>query len=440
MPDKVPCSSTERIMGMTMDEGASDRMGRILLFFKGRLDEALLERAVELTIEAEPILGYRYVYDPWRSYWSKVGDEARVKPFRFIRCARSDDRLYDFMIEPIPLERAPLFRVGLLRSDDDVLCIKVHHMIMDGGGALAFLGLLSSCYRELSRDPNYHPAPQIGRPNGPREVLRNGGLAPAIKGLPKIGIRGPTWGIPKHSDDLAGRAFMVRQLGPARVGALRDYARLRGVTVNDVLLTTYYRSLFKIADPPRSVPLRIEVPIALRKYLPPGRRSSVCNLAGVFFPTIDRRDDERFEDTLTRVHSAMNAMKQRKEELAEMLFIELVLLPGMFLIKGAAKFIDFEIAHPALSNLGVVDPALVDFGAVQPDDVQTLGPVHFPPNVGMGVNTFRQRMTLSLTYCDTAVETETMERLFELFLGELPGKEYAGEDVRILYRRSSDEQ
>jgi NRPS condensation-like uncharacterized protein len=421
LPHRIASSSTDRIMSMSLENNASDGQGRVLIFFDGRLNETLLERAVKMTLEAEPILTYRFVAHPWRPYWQRVEEKDRASCFKIMECSPSSPELSDFLTEPVSPSHSPQVRVGLFRSDKDILCIRMNHMIMDGGGAIAYLALLSSSYRDLEKDPAHRPTANIDRARSPRQVLRRGGLLTAIKGLPGLQVPGPPWGIPKNSDDRSGRAIMIRKIDPDRSGIIRSYAREKGVSVNDVLLTAFYRSLFIIVDSPRNLPLRIEVPINLRRYLPPGRSAVIGNLSAVYYPTIDRRDNERFEDTLQRVHRAVEVKKKRQEELAEMLFIELVLLPGMFLIKGLAKFVEFEIAHPVLSNLGIIDPEAVNFGMVPVDDVHFLGPVHFPPNVGMGVNTFQQKMTLSLTYCDTAIAPNTMDHLFELFLDELPG-------------------
>jgi NRPS condensation-like uncharacterized protein len=235
-------------------------------------------------------------------------------------------------------------------------------------------------------------------------------------------VPGATWGIEGEGEDSSGHAFITRTVLPERLAVIRSYAREKGVTINDVLLTALYRALFLLVQPPLGQPLRAEVPVNLRRYLPEGKRA-IGNVAGIYFITIDRREDEDFEGTLRRVHAALDRKKERQEELAEMLFIELVLFPGMFLMKGLAKFTDVQIEHPVLSNLGVIDPQAVDFGNVSVEDAHFFGPVQLPPNVGMGASTFRQRMTLSFSYCDTAVAPNTMDRLFYLILEELPGRE-----------------
>lgn len=425
LPDKILCSSTDRMISIGMESEASDGQGRIVIYFQGHLDEKTLAKAVDLSARAEPILTYRFVNDPWRPYWQRTGKAEQECLFTIVESTTSEQGFSDFMSKPLSPFQAPQIRVRLFRSGNDVLCIRLNHMIMDGGGSIAYLSLLSSLYRELEKDPDHLPTINVERMQIPREVLRRGGLVPAIRGLPSIQVPGSTWGIRGEGEDRSGRAFIARTVLPDRLAVIRSYARGRGVTINDVLLTALYRALFILVDPPMGRPLRAEVPINLRRYLPEGKRA-IGNVAGIYFVTIDRRVGEDFAGTLQRVHRLLEKKKERQEELAEMLFIELVLFPGMFLIKGLARSTNFQITHPVLSNLGAIDPKVVDFGQVPVEDVHFFGPVQLPPSVGMGASTFRQRLTLSFSYCDTAVRTSTMDRLFDLILDELPGKECLG--------------
>lgn len=420
LPERIPSSTTDRIMSLSQEGGSSDGQGRTLVYFRGHVDEARLARAVELAMEAEPVLGYRFASEARVPCWQRPDGEEREAPFSIEPVPPSGIERSPFLWAPLSPQRPPQVRVGLFRSRDDVMCVRINHVVMDGGGVIAYLALLSSLYRALEADPHHRPAVNLARARGPREVLRRGGLLPAVRGLGTLRLPGLSWGI-EGGDDRTGRAFMCRHIGPERLQALRAYARGQGATMNDVVLAAFYRALFAVADPPRGRPLRIEVPVNLRRYLPPGGEGFIGNLSGVYFPCIDRRDGEGFEDTLRRVHRAVEGKKRRREELAQMLFIETALLPGMSAVRTLAKATGFEVANPVLSNLGVIDPAVVDFGSAVVEDVRMLGPVHFPPNVGMGVSTFREVMTVSLIYSDTAVSPRTLERLLDAFLAELPG-------------------
>ena len=221
LPQRLPSSSIDQIMNLgTVD---MDGQARILVFFDGHVDERRLARAARLTIEAEPILGYRFVDDRWRPYWQRVNEKDWSRLFVMVECSPSDSDLFNFMVDPVLPEQAPQIRVGLFRSDCDILCIRSNHMAIDGGGAIQYLSLLASLYRELEKNPHYCPKANMCGRQGPRQVLKQTGLLPAISALFKLQKPGSGWGIPRISDDMSRRTFTIRQM--------KEYLAGRGIPV-----------------------------------------------------------------------------------------------------------------------------------------------------------------------------------------------------------------
>jgi NRPS condensation-like uncharacterized protein len=255
---------------------------------------------------------------------------------------------------------------------------------------------------------------------GPRHVLDRVGLLTAIKGLIRTRIPGEEWGIPETGNDRSRQAFVVKCIEPQRLDLVRAYAHERRVTINDVLLTAFCRSLFTALNPPLDKRLRVEVPTNLRRHLPE-EHSIVSDLSSVYFLNIDRRPEESFEETLMRVHADIEANKNGHTELGQILLLELMLLPGSPFVRRLKRFFEYEVAHPALSNVGIIDLAMASFGDVGIEDIQLIGPTRYPPNLALDVCTYRQRMTLRINCCSSATDIGTIDRVLDLLLDELPG-------------------
>ena len=414
---RIRATTIEQVINMN---DTMDGQGRILIFFARRVDESRMRRAVDLTIEAQPLLGYRFVDDPIRPYWLYVDPADRSPPFSIVEADAAGTSLHDFMVEPVPPEQAPQIRVRLFRSREDMICIRTNHIAIDGGGAIQYLALLAMAYRELARDPSYRPKVADRRRCGPRQVLRRAGLVNSLRSMPSLRSPSSKWGIGAERNDLTRQDFIIRAIAADRLGAIKAYAKKRQVTINDVLLTAFCRALFDLCDPPYGMPLRIEVPTNLRRYLPEGEMDVTSNLAAVYFIGVERKEGELFEDTLERVHARVDRQKKDQVELGEMLLLELLMLPGKSFLMKMQKAVDFEIAHPVLSNLGVIERKMVDFGEVGVKDVQMIGPTLYPPNVGLGVCTFGDTMTLNINYCVSAIAREKMMALMDKVLQELP--------------------
>lgn len=422
LPPRVASSCIDRLMWTTFLGDPVGGQMPILIHFRGRMDEERLGRAFDLTVEAEPILGYALVGHPDHPYWRRVDERDRGPVFE-VSEGDADRELLEFMSSPLLTERAPQLRARLFRCEDDVLCIKFNHILMDGGGVGQYLALLSSCYRALERYPGYRPPVRMPDRQGPRRALREAGLLSTLRSLPSIRAPPPTLAVPMRTDDKSRQAFVVRHLGPERLDVLRSYARRNGATINDVLYAAMVRSVLTTLEAPPSRRFGFEVPVDLRKVVPCGAGSGVCNLSGMYYLSIDHRPNEAFKSTLSRVHRQIEAQKAARTAVGEMLFLEMALAPGASLVRQWMERTPDRAFHPYLSNLGVVDPTVVDFGPVPVGDVRYFSTIIHPPVLGIAVSTLGQRMTLTHRYYSLATEPTVMDGFLDRFIGELPGVE-----------------
>ena len=76
--------------------------------------------------------------------------------------------------------------------------------------------------------------------------------------------------------------------------------------------------------------------------------------------------------------------------------------------------------HPFFSNMGVLDPAWVDFGDAPVADAYGVGPVLHPPGFFLALSTFRGVLTLATSFCHTAVDARCVAQCLDLMVAELP--------------------
>jgi NRPS condensation-like uncharacterized protein len=222
--------------------------------------------------------------------------------------------------------------------------------------------------------------------------------------------------------------FAMRRVGPERLAALRAYGRARDATMNDVLVTALYRSLFALVNPAPGEPCLITMPVNLRRYLRNGDALPVCNLSSVIQFVLSYEREIAFDATLARVRAAMQAAKSSHAGISSALLWELLLLPGFAVTESVLNRVLARVRASGatslfFSNVGVMDAAQVDFGDVQVADAFGLGIVPFPPALTLVASTFRDTLTLTIGYCRTAFESQMIERFLDLFVGELPHAE-----------------
>lgn len=420
----MPASPTDQLM--FINNTNSDGQMHGIITFEGRVDAGLMARSVRLSMDAEPVLGCRMVKGPLRLRWQRSDDLDSLDLCPVVETKDASNEALKFMAAPMDAFTAPQVHVRLFRSDRDVLCVKMTHAVADGGGFKEYLGLLSSIYRRASLDPLYRPPQNLRGSRSPLQLAGPVGIATLVRSSLQISIPRLEWCFPFIAPDYSGRSFITADPGPERSAAIRAYARNKGVTVNDLLLTAYYRALFIALDPPAGKPLPVTVPVNLRRYLPSGKAGGICTLSGLFIPAISRVPGEAFEDTLARLHGAMDSAKRNKTDLSQMLLLQAAFIAGYVPMSFITKYALKQRARalmtiPCFSNLGVIDPAALDFGDAKVADVSLFGPVTFPPYFDFTVYSCRDTLRCSVSYCDSAANVKLVKSLPDIFLNELSG-------------------
>ncbi len=402
-----------------------DRQCRCVITFDGRLDGQRMARAVELSLDAAPVLGCRYVSHPWQPRWERVSLPDSAIAFSQVQPQDMERETSGFLGEAMDPMRGPQVAARLIRSGRDALCIKLSHLAADAGGLLDYIRMLSRLYRQLRIDPDHIPPAVAAGDRGQGQVLRGAGLSALIQGCIHTRYPRSQWGFPRAGSDLSGRAFPVRRIGSERLARLKAYCRTEGAKFTDVLLTAFYRALCGILDAPAGARLPVQSTIDLRRYLPSGRAGAICDLSGAYYPVIRHSPGARFEGTLGDVKAAVAKARTGHPWLGSALFLELTtLLPSGLQTRIAQKIIGNEVAsgkaHPFLSNLGAIDPGIFDFGDAVAADLGLFGPVTFPPNFLITIYTFRDQLSITSSFCPTAADPGLVDAFFDRFLDELP--------------------
>jgi NRPS condensation-like uncharacterized protein len=124
------------------------------------------------------------------------------------------------------------------------------------------------------------------------------------------------------------------------------------------------------------------------------------------------------------VSCAINAMKANRTGLEGMISLSLALRTGFAPMRLMAQQmrgqnIKYGKANPVLSNFGLIDPRRLDFGDAAVQDAYMLGPTLFAPGLMLAVSTFGGTMTFAVGLAPAATDRGTVERLLDVFDGEL---------------------
>lgn len=397
---------------------------QIVLSFEGRIDFDCLKRAVRLSVDAEPILGCEFVISENKPIWRRHKNFDKIPWCKLIETEKSDEILHTILCKPFESENYQL-EVYLLRSiKNDVLCIKINHSCSDGGGAKDYLQLLKKIYTQLTKNPNFYPEINHNSNRSGSQIFENLGiLNPLTLINPHLTELKPTWAFPNKQSDVESFNYSILHLTGIEMSELVLYAKEKKVTLNDLILTAYYRALFTIINPDFDRPMEICVTTDLRKYLKGNKAAAICNLSGVLNHRISRKEENN-EATLFRVSGEMNKIKKEEWGLHSAVLVEM--LAGMDFKTAAASIrraweesVRWGKSTINLSNFGLISQEPLYFGDIAAQDAYMVTPVFKAPSFMLGASTYQNKLTFTVGFCEPEVLEEDVKQLLSNFKKEL---------------------
>lgn len=431
-PDTLPVNGHD-ICNYLARYGTGNYLIQAVLKLDGRLDFEKLSKAVRLSIVEEPVLGCRFV-EGNPPYWKRIDNIDETMLCSYEETSDPDAAVKRYSECPLSMDKDPMVKVRLISSGEyDTLFIKINHACCDGAGSKDYIQLLSKIYSSIVSEGIYIPNPKIGGRKDQDKLISELGIRhPELKWNPHSITPKRTWSFPWMPWRTDSIRFSVRQMPSGQLDVMSRYGKARGATINDLLLTAFYRAMFKISKPVYGVPMDISSTIDLRRYLPGQRAEAIRNLSGGFLTRIPRVKGEDFEGTLSRLLKETKKVKDGHPGLQNVIggeYVEKMPFPHL-----RAHFKSLSIASriasmipsfnnnaccPGISNFGFVSKSLIKFGDIVVTDAYILPPVVRAPGFLLLACTYNGIMTLVLGYYKASICRKDVDRLLNKIRDEL---------------------
>lgn len=406
--------------------------------FEGPIDRARMARALRLVLDAEPVLGCRFVPRPIQPYFERFpsDDLDRRELLREGDGGLVDGRhpVESFLAEEPDLGAEPQLKALMVpHKGGERLVLKISHLTADGAGAKEIAYRLASVYRKLARRPNLNVVPnqssrsmlQVCRHVPPFSVPRL--LWRSVKDNVTTRVPYRSLQYPSGRRDTGPMSFEVHRFSGARFAALDAFRRRTGATMNDLLVTAMLRASVRMLGEGAPGAYRLLVTVDLRRFIPRKVGAAAANLSSFLIIDLGRDLGRTFSETLGRAKTRLDAAKAELPGLAFMLGSLVVTLPVPFfllpalgtLIMNGGAFTGNE--PPALTNVGRIERRKLDFGGPAVANAEVGVTASLPPHVVIAASGFGDSATLSAGFQESAVPRKLFVDLFEAMDRELPG-------------------
>jgi NRPS condensation-like uncharacterized protein len=436
LPQPIRATLLDRSMSLVGN--VTDATLHGLVELEGRVDEERLARALRLLVDAEPVLGCRFVTTGGRPRFERRADLDSLALCTVQHVVPEGAAQGAQLARAVDSTTDPLVSVTLLRGERDVLWLRLSHLAGDGAGARDCLYRLAALTRALREDPDYRPAPNLYGRRGLAQIMGAQGIWERYR-MVRRGLRDlrrrwypRAWWRLTTTPGVAGaaaggRTYLWHHLGARQLAAMRAYAGQRRATLNDLLVAAYLRGLARMIRPASHVPMRLRFTVDLRRYRAGGQAEAVCNLSTFGFLNAGPGPDRTFEELLARVSADMRALK------ADFLGLGEPALLGPLAAAVPHAWMDRavraqegrspvpELLTPTLTNFGALEPHRLAVDGLAARSAFLLPPVMYPPGFAIAASGFADSITLSAGFCESALSRQRVARLFARMAAELPG-------------------
>ena len=402
---------------------ASNHQLNCVLAIDGLIDTVILSKAVRHTVDIESILRCRFVECP-EPYWEEREDIDSLNYISIVETNKPDLEMEDFVVESLDPCVDPLLKVRVIRAKTDYICIKVDHACCDGGGLKEYVSLLADAYTGLMANTITDIKKTGGRRDQGQvfEVLNI--TDPRQAWDSSRGDRQATWGFPSNPGIEERPKVAVRRISGEEFSRLVQGAQHKGCTINDILMTAFYRGYYEVVKPGEGRPMDIELTVDLRRYIPDGHTGVLCNLSGSETVTLDVKKGERFKETLAKAIQQARRMKQGLFGMQTAFVFEVFQSIGFnqaldWFRQMRQQAVQNKLANPFLSNFGEVSSSTIKFGCRKVIDAYMVSPVFFAPGLMLGVSTYREVLTLTIGFYQTSTDSDNISLLLDQVITQL---------------------
>ena len=415
---------------MVWFETLGEMMIQLELEFPGPLDADRLAEAAVLTLDGEPVLGCRLLNHWCKPRWQRM----EVQKDDLCAVVSSQTGYEAFKHASMDTYVGPQIKICLWNDTNGArLLIKVAHHVADAAGVKDIARVMPFIHGRLSQDPGFRPTPNLTRSENTRNLLQ------AIPKGERRNLRHQfeeymkqaredrnTFRLPIEKDMPESPFYIQRTLTRDTVASLTQHGRPIGATLNDILVSAFFRAQAKTGNWDGTDNLRITTTIDMRRYLDGEQASSVANLSLSlnYWPDLGKDLGSDFMDTLKKVTTATRERKERRVGLDIFAFVWPMVryVPHGLAMRLVRNQMNKEYKRgnwpDTFTNMGPINPADVTFDD-KPTAARLLPPPLYPPYFVLGASGYVD--TLTLTTCGFTRQKDLCERFLDAMVAELAG-------------------
>jgi NRPS condensation-like uncharacterized protein len=397
-----------------------DRMVHCVQYYDAPIDLKKLKEVLLWTTEKEPILHSSFHGNVVEPYWRV--EDYRLSDFYTEKtdCPKGglEGAVYDFLCQCIPVDSNVQYRFAVFSDGERwALAMIVNHMCMDGGDFKYFMKKLAENYNKAVKgEKNYEIKTGSRSYDAVYSKLDDEEVKIAKSLYKNISAVKDEHFFPLTPASDADKTMICRRVvGTDIFEQFRKIGKTMDVTVNDVMLAFYVRSLYEVGMYNAEERLSIPCMVDLRRHIEKGGADTgLTNHTGFMVCSTERKGDT-INDTLIEV---LRSVRKSKSDpymgLYSLPLLKLAYTVFPYIISEAAIKIGYLNPLIGMSNIGVLDEKALKMGDANLVDAWMTGAVKFKPYMQLALTTAFGRLNMTVAIRGNEGDREVVERFFDI--------------------------
>ncbi len=376
----------------------NDHMVRGIFEYDFEIDAVALGKVLNDFCGSSPVMHSAFCKGFFAHFWREMpfntNDVLSVCHAENIR-----EEAYRFIVDALPADGNVQLKIGVfINAGKSLLAVLTNHMFIDGGDLKYFMKTLCSAYSACVNEVDCSGLIKSGSRSF-KTVYQD--LDKPTRQKAKRLFSNPT---PKNTKSFSlgaesseDSAFIItRNIPSEKFNLIKSYGKSKGATINDMVLTAYFISLYKACGFDKSETLTVSGAIDLRRYMKNSDFTGLTNHSSYLPYTLSGLGVD-FEANLKKITAISESYKSDPFTGLyglPLLNLGYVVFPDFAADKLVKRF--YNNPYIAMSNIGILEENSYILDGHLPVSAFLTGSVKYKPGIMVSLTTYKNELTLSM--------------------------------------------
>lgn len=305
----------------------NDNTIRLEVCYPNTLSSEVMGRAVLSVVQGIDVLHSTFLVENGKAFWKENFDVTEKDCFSFVETEDDPEIIADeaMLCQAAPEKKAQLFCTLVNGKNKSALALIISHLCVDGSDAKYLFEKIVESYNLIVAENSTEKLVLKTGSRSSFQVYEDIKKKDALSAFKPSKIKGKS-PFPFADADKGSKRLVKYTLDSELVNRIKQYGKANGATLNDLLLTAFYRAYIDMPGVVIDGPVAITSMMDLRRHRKSGESEGLTNLSGGMPTVLENSLHGSFKETLEEISE--QTKKAKEDPLAGLYGLPLMHLMG----------------------------------------------------------------------------------------------------------------